>query len=35
LPYCRTTPPYDRPGSPATCLCQYPMVVSHNGKCEP
>lgn len=35
LPYCSTTPPYDRPGSPATCLCQYPMVVSHNGKCEP
>ena len=35
LPFCRTSPPYDRPGSPATCLCQYPMVVSHSGKCEP
>lgn len=35
LPYCATAPPYDRPGSPATCTCQYPMIVAHNGKCQP
>ncbi|MDI1240455.1 MAG: prepilin-type N-terminal cleavage/methylation domain-containing protein [bacterium] len=35
LPYCATSPPYDRPGSPATCTCQYPMIVAHNGKCQP
>lgn len=35
LPYCATSPPYERPGSPATCTCQYPMIVAHNGKCQP
>ena len=34
IPACRTSAPWDRPGNPPTCLCQYPMVVSHNGKCE-
>lgn len=35
IPYCATAPPYDRPGDPATCTCQYPMLVAHNGKCQP
>ena len=35
LPFCRTSPPYDRPGSPATCTCQYPMIIAHSGKCQP
>ena len=35
LPYCATSPPYERPGSPATCTCGSPMIIAHNGKCQP
>ena len=35
LRYCSTSPPYEREGTPKTCTCQYPMIVAHNGKCQP